>query len=85
MPVRSGPDGYGGVAKALHWLTVLALVAQFTVGYALDVDDSVAAGGADAVAAASPDAAAAEVATTARCSRTPARCSRCTCSWARSS
>lgn len=40
MPVRSGPDGYGGVAKALHWLTVLALVAQFTVGYALDVDDS---------------------------------------------
>ena len=40
MPVRSGPEGYGGVAKALHWLTVAALVAQFTVGYVLDVDDS---------------------------------------------
>lgn len=40
MPVRSGPDGYGAVAKALHWLTVAALVAQFTVGYVMDVDDS---------------------------------------------
>lgn len=40
MPLRNGPHGYGGVTKTLHWLTVLALVAQVVVGYALDVDDS---------------------------------------------
>jgi len=31
---------YGPVARALHWVTVLALLAQFTIGYLLDVDDS---------------------------------------------
>ena len=31
---------YGAVARALHWLTVAALVGQFTIGYLLDVDDS---------------------------------------------
>ena len=40
MGLRSGAAGYGGVTKALHWLTVLALLAQFTVGYVMDVDDS---------------------------------------------
>lgn len=30
------PTGYGLVAKALHWLTFLLLVAQFMVGYAID-------------------------------------------------
>ena len=39
MPLRSGEHGYGALAKSLHWLTVLALLAQFAVGYALDVDD----------------------------------------------
>ena len=28
---------YGRVTRALHWLTVAALLAQFSVGYALDV------------------------------------------------
>ena len=40
MPLRNGPYGYGTVTKALHWVTFLALAAQFTVGYAMDVDDS---------------------------------------------
>ena len=40
MPLRSGDHGYGALAKTLHWLTVVALVAQFTIGYRLDVDDS---------------------------------------------
>ncbi len=31
---------YGAAARWLHWVTVLALVAQFTIGYAMDVDDS---------------------------------------------
>lgn len=30
-------QGYSRVAKALHWLTVAALTAQFTIGYSLDV------------------------------------------------
>jgi cytochrome b561 len=40
MPLRSGEHGYGALAKTLHWLTVVALIAQFTIGYRLDVDDS---------------------------------------------
>jgi cytochrome b561 len=40
MPLRSGDHGYGTLAKTLHWLTVVALIAQFTIGYRLDVDDS---------------------------------------------
>jgi cytochrome b561 len=31
--------GYGRVAKVLHWATVVALLAQFTVGYLMEVDD----------------------------------------------
>jgi cytochrome b561 len=37
--LRNTDLGYGTVAKGLHWLTVLALVCQFTVGYLLDDDD----------------------------------------------
>ena len=40
MGARNGPDGYGWVGKGLHWLTVLALTAQFTVGWLMDADDS---------------------------------------------
>lgn len=40
MHLRNGPDGYGAVTQALHWLTVAALVTQVVVGYAMDVDDS---------------------------------------------
>lgn len=40
MPLRNGPHGYGAVTKTLHWLTVLALVAQVVVGYAMDGDES---------------------------------------------
>jgi len=38
--MTNGARAYGGVARALHWVTVLALLAQFTIGYLLDVDDS---------------------------------------------
>ena len=31
--------GYGWVAKLLHWVTFLALVAQFVVGYSIDRAD----------------------------------------------
>lgn len=31
--------GYGRVAKVLHWLTVAALAAQFTIGYVMEADD----------------------------------------------
>lgn len=40
MTARNGPAGYGWVTKVLHWLTVLAVVAQFSVGYLMDGDDS---------------------------------------------
>ena len=43
MPLRNGPHGYGAVTKSLHWLTVLAIAAQFVVGYTMD-DDSEARG-----------------------------------------
>lgn len=29
---------FGGVARLLHWTTVVALVAQFSVGYLLEID-----------------------------------------------
>lgn len=34
--LRNGGHGYGVVTKSLHWLTVLAILAQFVVGYAMD-------------------------------------------------
>ena len=37
--LRNGAHGYGLVTKVLHWLTVAALVVQFGVGWAMDVDD----------------------------------------------
>ena len=42
MRLRNGPEGYGLVTKALHWLTVGALGGQFVVGYAMDDDGDVA-------------------------------------------
>jgi cytochrome b561 len=33
---RAPAQGYTTVAKALHWLTVTAIVAQFAVGYSMD-------------------------------------------------
>ncbi|MBL0747732.1 cytochrome b/b6 domain-containing protein [Nocardioides baculatus] len=42
-PVAAPARGYRGSQKLLHWLTVGAVVAQFAVGYNLDLDD----GGAD--------------------------------------
>ena len=39
MALRNDDRGYGWVSKALHWLTVLAVAAQFTIGYLMD-DDS---------------------------------------------
>jgi cytochrome b561 len=36
----AGQAGYRPATKALHWLTVLALAAQFAVGYLMDADES---------------------------------------------
>ena len=38
MPLRNGEHGYGAVTKLLHWVTVAVVVAQFVVGYTMDVD-----------------------------------------------
>jgi cytochrome b561 len=38
MRLRNGEHGYGVVTKALHWSTVLAIGAQFVVGYTMDDD-----------------------------------------------
>ena len=40
MALRNGPAGYGRVTRTLHWLTVLAVAAQFGVGYLMGADDS---------------------------------------------
>src|SRR5688572_20859612 len=40
MHLRNGGHGYGVVTKLLHWLTVAAILAQFVVGYRMDVDDA---------------------------------------------
>jgi cytochrome b561 len=37
--LRNGEHGYGVVTKVLHWLTVAALLAQFVVGWSLDLDE----------------------------------------------
>ncbi len=39
-PMANEARAYGATTRALHWATVLALLAQFVVGYSLDVDDS---------------------------------------------
>jgi cytochrome b561 len=39
--------GYRGSQKVLHWLTVLAVAAQFTVGWNLDLDDACDPAGED--------------------------------------
>jgi cytochrome b561 len=39
MRLRNYDTGYGAVTKLLHWLTVLAIVAQFFVGYAFTHGD----------------------------------------------
>ena len=41
MRLRNGGHGYGLVTKALHWLTVAAIVGQFLLGAAMDVDHAV--------------------------------------------
>lgn len=38
MHLRNGEHGYGVVTKALHWLTVLAIVGQFAIGWTMDAD-----------------------------------------------
>ena len=38
--MTNGARAYGAVSRTLHWVTVLALLAQFTIGYLLDVEDS---------------------------------------------
>jgi cytochrome b561 len=40
MRLRNDDRGYGVVTKSLHWVTALAIAAQFTVGYTMEVDDS---------------------------------------------
>jgi cytochrome b561 len=40
MRLRNGEHGYGVVTKALHWLTVAAVVTQFTVGWTIAIDDT---------------------------------------------
>ncbi len=39
MPLRNGDHGYGAVTKLLHWGTVAALLAQFVVGWTMDLDE----------------------------------------------
>jgi cytochrome b561 len=41
--LRNGPHGYGLVTKLLHWLTVAALLGQFAVGWAMDLDEGLKA------------------------------------------
>ena len=36
----TGTRAYGAVARSLHWLTVAALAAQFTIGYLMQGEDS---------------------------------------------
>src|SRR5262245_40197256 len=39
MPLLNHDRGYGAVTKTLHWLTVLAIAAQFVVGSTMEVED----------------------------------------------
>jgi cytochrome b561 len=38
VQLRNGAHGYGIVTKSLHWLTVLAVLGQFVLGYTMDFD-----------------------------------------------
>jgi cytochrome b561 len=38
--VANEARAYGATARRLHWLTVLALGTQFTIGYVMEADDS---------------------------------------------
>lgn len=38
MRLRNGAHGYGVVTKVLHWMTVLAITAQFLIGLTMDAD-----------------------------------------------
>lgn len=49
MRLRNGAHGYGAVTKALHWLTVLTIAAQFAVGYTMATDGEAGEGWCDAV------------------------------------
>jgi cytochrome b561 len=40
MLLRNGEHGYGVVTKFLHWLTVAAVVGQFTVGWTMEAGDA---------------------------------------------
>ncbi len=39
MRLRNGQPGYGAITKLLHWLTVVAIVGQFVVGWTMSNDD----------------------------------------------
>ena len=39
-PLLDGRPRYGAVTRALHWAMVLAIVAQFVVGYTMDAGES---------------------------------------------
>lgn len=41
MPLRNGEHGYGLVTKSLHWVTLLLMATQFTLGYAMEADAEV--------------------------------------------
>lgn len=38
MRLRNGEHGYGAVTKLLHWVTVLAIIGQFVLGWTMDAD-----------------------------------------------
>lgn len=39
MPLKSTQDRYGSIARALHWLTALAIIGLFATGQMLETDD----------------------------------------------
>ncbi len=41
MPLRNGEHGYGLVTKSLHWVTLLLMAGQFTIGYGMEADAAV--------------------------------------------
>lgn len=49
MSLRNGEHGYGGVTKALHWLTFVLILGQFVVGYSMVTESSAADAAADRI------------------------------------